>query len=83
MERPRRRRKKEAGSAEEEGRVGRRPGVNARARVQRDRYATRTYAKLTVRYCTAVSVKAETGREGDLSYSVRDLSYSGGHLGVI
>ena len=43
----------------------------------------RTYAKLTVRYCTAVSVKAETGREGDLSYSVRDLSYSGGHLGVI
>ena len=33
--------------------------------------------------CTAVSVKAETGREGDLNYSVRDLSYSGGHLGVI
>ena len=27
--------------------------------------------------------KAEIGREGDLSYSVRDLSYSGGHLGVI
>jgi hypothetical protein len=79
MERPRRRRKKLAALK----RKGRTTTRSERARVQRDRYAKRTYAKLTVRYCTAVSVKAETGREGDLNYSVRDLSYSGGHLGVI